>query len=372
MAILDYLMKAGSINISDWIKNNPDKGYEYLIYEESEVDYPSVKTYNNQVCESFKTKSEKIPSFYARSIKNGKGFTQNGMALSPDNVAFTDYTTDIKHPLRNKMKYKFNNAEKLSGKVAICSVEPNNLNYFHWMLEIFPRINLIQKSGLEVDKYIISNEKPFQKYLLELIGIKENQVINYQPNRLIQAEELIIPDMLNNFEYIQTNYGYYYNTRYFPAWIADFYKNLVLPHLTKSNPERIYISRKSTDHRRITNEPEVQDYLRPLGFKTYYLEEMSFIEQAQLFYNAEAIIAPHGAGLVNQIFCDNKVKIIEIFPYKYLCNSLQIISRALNHNYTYILGNSVKNKLFDEDWLLVEDVYTEIEKLDKAVKFMGI
>ncbi|PVW16292.1 glycosyltransferase 61 family protein [Marixanthomonas spongiae] len=43
------------------------------------------------------------------------------------------------------------------------------------------------------------------------------------------------------------------------------------------------------------------------------LEELTYIEQVSLFYNAETIIATHGAGIANVIYGKNPL-LIELFP----------------------------------------------------------
>lgn len=42
-------------------------------------------------------------------------------------------------------------------------------------------------------------------------------------------------------------------------------------------------------------------------------EDLSLIEQIVLFHNAEIIVAPHGAGLVNLLFARPGTKVIELF-----------------------------------------------------------
>jgi capsular polysaccharide biosynthesis protein len=44
------------------------------------------------------------------------------------------------------------------------------------------------------------------------------------------------------------------------------------------------------------------------------LSKLNFIDQVRLFYNCKQIIAPHGAGLTNLIFCKKNTRVLEIFP----------------------------------------------------------
>ncbi len=362
--------KVGSISASEWIKKNPDKGEEILVYPKTNVEYKNPKTADNEIHPTFISSKEEIPPFYVRKIQEGKCFTGNGLVLSPDNNPFKEYTVEKEHPLKNKRHYKFNNAEKINGKVAVIATDPLNINYFHWIIEIFPRSHLLKKAGIECDKYIISCSKSFQKELLKYTGIPEDKFIHNEPNRLIQADELIVPDIINNSVKIENEKGYYYNAKYLPRWICSFYENLLKNIATATESQRIYISRNKAGCRKVQNEDEVMKLLDKYGFKKYFLEDLSAKEQINMFYNAEIVIAPHGAGLVNVLFSQQKTKIIELFPEDYLCNNLQIIAKAKGLDYGYLICKKANFSKPHSSLLLVEDLIVDIEKLDKLFKMM--
>ena len=362
--------KAGSTSASDWLNKNPDKGEEVLVYAESTVKYSDPKTVDEQIISSFKSTEVKIPAFHVRKFKNGKCFTGNGIALSPGNIPFKDYSVEGKHPLRNKRKYKFNKTEKMSGKVAVLATDPRNVNYFHWIIEIFPRLHLLEKAGIECDNYIISCLTPFQKEFLSYTDIPEHKFIENMPNRLIQAEELIIPDIINNSIKFETEKGHYYNAEYLPGWVCDFYEKLADKAATRTSPKKVYISRNKAGCRKVGNEDEVMNLLEKYGFVKYCLEDLSVKEQIDLFYNAETVIAPHGAGLANMLFSPKKTKVIELFPENYLCNNLQIIAKAKGLDYGYLICEKANFSKPHSSLLLVEDLSVNIEELDKLIEIM--
>lgn len=49
-----------------------------------------------------------------------------------------------------------------------------------------------------------------------------------------------------------------------------------------------------------------------LGFETLTLEDLTFDQQVAAFANAEAVIAPHGAGLANLVFAEASCLIVEL------------------------------------------------------------
>jgi capsular polysaccharide biosynthesis protein len=54
--------------------------------------------------------------------------------------------------------------------------------------------------------------------------------------------------------------------------------------------------------------------MRHHGFSTHMLEDLSFDEQITLFSQAEFVVAPHGAGLANLLFCQPGTKVLELCP----------------------------------------------------------
>jgi len=77
----------------------------------------------------------------------------------------------------------------------------------------------------------------------------------------------------------------------------------------KKQTKKVWISRKNSPTRNIINEDEV--FLILKGWTMAKLETMSFQDQMNLFAEAEVVVAPHGAGLVNLLWCYPKTKIVE-------------------------------------------------------------
>ncbi|MBD1921548.1 glycosyltransferase family 61 protein [Microcoleus sp. FACHB-831] len=52
------------------------------------------------------------------------------------------------------------------------------------------------------------------------------------------------------------------------------------------------------------------NFLKKFGFEQVTLESLSVSDQAALFSSAQVVIAPHGAGLSNVVFCNRGTKVI--------------------------------------------------------------
>ena len=83
-----------------------------------------------------------------------------------------------------------------------------------------------------------------------------------------------------------------------------------LPHTGQRR--RLYVSRRTAKLRRIVNEAEIHGIFAAHGVETVESEKLSAADQIALFMQAELVVAPHGAGLTNMVFCENPCAVVEL------------------------------------------------------------
>jgi hypothetical protein len=114
----------------------------------------------------------------------------------------------------------------------------------------------------------------------------------------------------------------------------------------------------------VINEDEVLAALTPLGFVAYKMEELSVADQARLFSQAEIVIAPHGAGLINMIFAQ-RLSVIELFgSFGTAC--FFVLAQALGFHYG-CLGSNPHPKNTSEQY---SGITVDIAKLRVLVEEM--
>lgn len=209
----------------------------------------------------------------------------------------------------------------IRGKVVVLSQEGHR-NYYHWMLEILPKLALLKYVKSYDWIYLPRMDLPFQKQTLVLMGVDLTKVIEANPSTYIEADEVIALSFVSR-------------SCYTPQWVAEYLRATLLKTIATAELKdrfspKVFISRQKASYRRIINENELFEFLEPLGFKRYNLEELSIQDQMILFFNAETIISPHGAGLTNILFCRPGTKILELFQsheddtYCYLSQTLNL------------------------------------------------
>src|SRR6185369_9154645 len=119
-----------------------------------------------------------------------------------------------------------------------------------------------------------------------------------------------------------------------------FFRARVLPPRRRNKRNRIYISRRAARvGRRILNEGEVLDLLANFGVRSYALETLSLEEQIDLFFDADLVVAPHGAGLTNLLFADG-AGVVELHPTAQIMPHYFLLSLAVGHHYRYLAGSA--------------------------------
>jgi capsular polysaccharide biosynthesis protein len=68
----------------------------------------------------------------------------------------------------------------------------------------------------------------------------------------------------------------------------------------------------------VLGEEALRAELEARGFVTVRLEECERAEQIAIFQEAKEVVAPHGAGLANLVFCAPGTRVVELFARDYV------------------------------------------------------
>ena len=180
--------------------------------------------------------------------------------------------------------------------------DPASGNPYHLLFEMIARFYYFDSGENEIVYYF-----PKKGYLIETILAALPPRFKRETERREGYEYLDFPGLQERGGEIQHAWGYTY------------VKELLTP-LWKGIPQKadsfIYISRAypANKTRGITNEKDVINTLRPLGFSTYTLEHLTVKDTVHLFCSARIIVASHGAGLAWSLFCHPGTILLEIYP----------------------------------------------------------
>lgn len=227
-------------------------------------------------------------------------------------------------------------------------------NYAHWVSEQLPRFLLLEQLPQYDGLPILVNDGLYPQQLesLQMMTGGRYPIQVLDRKKRYEVERLICPSILS----------LYNKRRYRPdegATTADgafhpeaihFLRERLLPQCRTQGPakRRLWISRKQqlkVGQRRLLNEHEIEILFLEHGFEAVYPESLSFLEQIELFSQAEMIVGPGGSALMNILFAPAGAKTLILTKnhpqvnFHYFTNIAQIIGQSI----AYVCGESVKN-----------------------------
>lgn len=242
--------------------------------------------------------------------------------------------------------------------VSLLSGGGANYNYYHWLFDSLPRLHLIKNIKDTTTRFLIPEEtRPFQQQTLDALHISKSNRIS----------SIICPhlgaDLLTATSH--PNPG----TTPVQEWVVNFLRES-FKHLNCSNEHAplVYISRgDSTNSRRLLNEEYLCETLIKLGFKVFYLSQLTFAEQVNLFHNAKFIVSAHGAGLANLVFAQKGCILYELFSENYQPSMYQEISEIVKIDYHKLVCQKLQRwgSKQKSDFFIPEEAIEEI--LQKVV-----
>ena len=175
-------------------------------------------------------------------------------------------------------------------------------NPWHIWIDVISKFRLIEKRwSADFTKYcyVLANESKYlEKCIKELFP--EVKVLVMPKNETWQFKHLLVPSASNSKDGVITPH--------LAPWLRHFKGRLELKDV---KPHRkIVVLRPGAKTRRITNSDELLLALK--GWETVDLAKMTIREQMKTFAEATHIVAAHGAGLVNLLWCTPGTKVIEI------------------------------------------------------------
>ena len=176
-------------------------------------------------------------------------------------------------------------------------------NHFHWLLDGIGRLAAMDAATMAGVSGILVPEglSPVAEESLALSGVgRWREVRRVGPNDTLEVERLLVPwRMADGF---------------FPHPDLQSFLDGLVPEMpfNPDLPRRIWIDRRGALRRPLENEAQLIGLLEGAGVVPVQLEDMSLVEQAALFRQAELVVAPHGAGLANLVFGRAPCAVVEL------------------------------------------------------------
>lgn len=263
------------------------------------------------------------PSYTApptQLVRIERGYVETSMcvALTPDFKFVRDSVRKVR--TAEKKGYEIHGAELTLPDRPVAVVDfpaalvglPYSHNYFHWMFEAVGRF-LAAREFLPIDVRLLVHPgaRPFELDALVAAGVSRESIFELPADHLVAFPVLYVPPSGVSFPRADSALpdG---RPQHLVPFVVDALRALSRPGLGRRR--RLYVSRAEAKFRRVVNDDEVLATLAGHGFSSVPAASLSVDDQIELFSQANAVIAVHGAGLTNAVFGAPGSTLIELQP----------------------------------------------------------
>ena len=246
------------------------------------------------------------------------------------------------------------------GTLAVLASAGADANYFHLLCNSVPRLAMLESAGLleQADHFLVSGTvTPWVSELWRVFGLDPAKLIGAGEAEAFCPEQALVPSLVVDPFIV-------------PAWVPAFLRKRVLPQLPPRGPRRrIFVDRSDARTRRIRGVHSLAGFFYEHGIEIVQLGGMNFLEQAALFRDAELVIANHGAGLSNLIFCDPGTAVLQVLAPGMMEREYRTLSQHGRLRHAYIEGEFADPS--DDDLALKDrDLSVDSYALDRAVSLL--
>ncbi len=197
-------------------------------------------------------------------------------------------------------------------------------NHSHWLTAHLPKFLLLQQLG-RLDEVLVPESFPERlKECLRLYGIDPNRFQTFDPAHPVEVEELTL---------LGTD-------RFRPELLRLVQERCPVP-AAREPWRRVFISRLGAKRRRLVNEVELRPLIEAAGFESVRMEELAFEAQIRLMRETAVLVAPHGAGLTNMMFCPRGTHVVEMADPGFPNPNFYAVAAAMGHPYWLVNAEGV-------------------------------
>jgi len=252
-------------------------------------------------------------------------FTADGRRISDT----TAYAEDPESMPRVHLPLFRSGERRLSGRTLSLLSNWGTGNFFHMLLDVLPRIDLLFRTGwtwTDFDHILLpAFRSPTIDRLLAALNLPQAKIIAVKWGQLIyfRCDELICT-------------SYPGGRRAVMPTVVDYLRRLTPPRTARTG-RRLFVRRLAST-RSLRNESELLPLLTEHGFEV--IDPGAISDAETVFHESDYIVGPHGAALANLVFCRPGTKVLELVPTDHAYPYFFTISIGAGLHYDCLLGRS--------------------------------
>ena len=231
-----------------------------------------------------------------------------------------------------RVTVKFEHHLHVTGKAMPLAFTPT-MHHFHshFLLQCFPRILILRDLGIEASILVAGDLRRKQREMLNLVGIRDEQIIPIPDNSIVSADYLVVPQPWP-LAFSP------YTLRIYNELAGKFAGGVV------NSDRRVLISREQrTSWRNLHTYRAIQDRLiSQYGFEVVRPELLSLAQEIDIYRTAVIVIGAEGAGLYSGVYGGPGQTYLAIGDQDYIMPVLGSAATAKGFDVGYVFGESFR------------------------------
>lgn len=308
-----------------------------------------------------------VPRTFVARLDDVRVLGSIGQVLTSDGTLLTDITYETptapyKDRVWTELGTLHDRDDHLSDTACLLASHYGGFNYFHYLLESLPRVDLVRRAGIDFDAidHFLVNPFEFESLRggLESVGVPLNRIVPIDAQTVYHVDHLIAPSTLRATGHMRKSVV---------AWLRE---NFAPSTPAPDAPARLYLGRDDASSRHITNQSEIQErVLSPLGFECLSWGQRSIQAQAALFSNADVVVGPSGAAMSNLVFCKPGTRVLLFHPHTYIARYFYELCAVCELEYYYLIGEPMPGAKPGDNG---SNYAVSLDKVARLLKFAGV
>lgn len=217
-------------------------------------------------------------------------------------------------------------------------------NHSHWLTAHLPKLLMLRERGMLGQVLLPPERSAALDDSLRMLGMAPENFLTFDMEHPLLVEELTV-----------------LGTDRFRPELLQMVPQALGINMAPKPFRKVFISRLNATRRRLVNEDAVWSLLEPQGFERVLMEDLSFAQQVELMRETSVLMAPHGAGLTNMMFCPRGAHIVEIADLGFPNPNFYAVASAMGHEYWLVSAESLgEGRPLDKDLRVTTDSISRV------------
>lgn len=216
--------------------------------------------------------------------------------------------------------------------------DPAWRNYALWMRQALPKLVVYARRFAQQEKMrLVLPCLPagsYQEQTLRLLGISEDRIVHVGPDEALALPSGLVMTQIDGWSISPFS-------AVAAQTLAQAATEAAGVQARKERPQRIFLRRGARAVRHVVNAAELESVLRKFGFVSIDFAELSVAEQILNIRDATHVVAEHGAGLANVMFCTNHPAVMELFNPCCVQPAFWTVSGIAGCSFGFMVGRHV-------------------------------